>query len=66
MRRAIFTNQFEKDTQLMRKRGKDISKLRAMVLRLANEDPLEQHYRDHLYQADSRTVASATLSQIGR
>ena len=25
MRRAIFTNQFEKDTQLMRKHGKDIS-----------------------------------------
>jgi mRNA interferase YafQ len=47
MRRVIFTNQFEKDTRLMRKRGKDIGKLRTIIQRLADEDTLEQRYRDH-------------------
>ena len=47
MRLIDSTNQFEKDARLMRKRGKNIAKLRAIVQRLANDEPLETRYHDH-------------------
>ncbi len=47
MRIVESSNRFEKDVRLMRKRGKDIAKLRAVVQHLANDEPLESRYRDH-------------------
>jgi mRNA interferase YafQ len=42
-----FTNQFKKDLKLAKKQGKDIERLYAVIEKLANEEPLEQKYRDH-------------------
>lgn len=42
-----FTNQFKKDLKLAKKQGKDIERLYAVIEKLADEEPLEQKYRDH-------------------
>ncbi|MCL5999774.1 MAG: type II toxin-antitoxin system YafQ family toxin [Chloroflexi bacterium] len=47
MRLIVTLTQFEKDTRLMRKRGKDLDKLQTIVKRLANDESLEPRYRDH-------------------
>ena len=47
MRHVVNLTRFEKDLRLMHKRGKDLDKLRAVVLLLANDDPLEPRHRDH-------------------
>lgn len=41
-----FTNQFKKDLKLA-KQGKDIERLYAVIEKLADDEPLEQKYRDH-------------------
>ena len=47
MRIVKTTNQFDKQLRLMGKRGKDLTKLHAVVQHLANDEPLEPRYRDH-------------------
>jgi len=39
--------QFGRDVKRMTKRGKDISKLKAVVTKLAQGEALEPRYRDH-------------------
>jgi len=41
------TTQFAKDVKRMRKRGKDLEKLKAVVSALARGEPLDPEYRDH-------------------
>ncbi len=41
------TRQFSRDIKRMRKRGKDLSKLRAMVKLLSDGIQLSPQYRDH-------------------
>jgi mRNA interferase YafQ len=41
------TGRFEKDVKLMRRRGKDMSKLRHVIQKLVDELPLEPRHRDH-------------------
>ena len=43
----IFTNHMKQDLKLMRRRGKDISKLQAVLDILMNGEPLPLKYRDH-------------------
>ena len=43
----VFTNKMKRDVKLMKKRGKDISKLTAALSLLASGDPMSQQYRDH-------------------
>ncbi len=38
---------FRKELKLMRRRGMDISKLRAVIQKLLNGEKLEPKYRDH-------------------
>jgi mRNA interferase YafQ len=47
MKRLFQTAQFSRDVKRMRKRGKDLEKLRAVVRRLAEGRPLEPKHRDH-------------------
>ena len=54
MRRPFFTNQFEKDARLMRKRGKDLGKLRLIVEHLSSEETIEPRYRDHALTGNYR------------
>ena len=39
--------QFRKDVRLAHKQGKDISLLDELIVRLANDEPLLEKYRDH-------------------
>ena len=42
-----FTNQFQKDVKGMKKRNKDMQKLKLIMSKLINEENLEERYRDH-------------------
>jgi mRNA interferase YafQ len=46
--KAIFqTSQFKKDIKRIKKRGKDLSKLKEIVSAIANNKALEERHRDH-------------------
>ena len=47
MKRLSQTNQFAKDVKRLRKRGKDLEKLKAVVKALAVGEPLHPKHRDH-------------------
>ncbi len=47
MKKVSQTKQFSRDVKRMRKRGKDLHKLREMVRLLAEGIPLSPSYRDH-------------------
>ena len=42
-----FTTRFKKDIKQAKKQGKDIDKLFDLAERLANDEKLEEKYRDH-------------------
>jgi len=42
-----FTSKFKKDYKLIKKRGMNISLLKEIVGKLANNIPLEEKYKDH-------------------
>lgn len=41
------TTQFKKDLRRVKKRGKEIDKLKAVVGKLVRDEPLDEKYRDH-------------------
>jgi mRNA interferase YafQ len=47
MRTPVRSNQFKRDVKKAEKRGKQLGKLRAMLLLLINEQPLPQTCHDH-------------------
>jgi mRNA interferase YafQ len=47
MREIIRSVQFKRDVKLAEKRGKDMTKLRDLILLLAGETPLTSRYKDH-------------------
>jgi len=47
MKQLLQTTQFSKDVKRMQKRGKDLEKLKVVVRKLANDDPLDPRHRDH-------------------
>lgn len=47
MRESRNTKQFEKDLKRMRRRRRDLSKLRAAMSALVSEEAPEERYRDH-------------------
>ena len=47
MRDVIRTSQFKRDVKLAEKRGKDMARLRQVLLLLIEEKPLPERYRDH-------------------
>ena len=48
MKRVSQTTHFSRDLKRMRKRGKDLAKLREIIKRLAAGKPLEPRLRDHV------------------
>ena len=46
--RIKFTNRFKKDLKLAKKQGKDIDKLFNVVEKIANDEALDEKFRDHL------------------
>jgi mRNA interferase YafQ len=49
-----FTNKMKRDTKLMKKRGKDMSKLTDTLNLLASRAPIPEHYRDHQLSGDMK------------
>lgn len=47
MYQILFTNKMKHDLKLMKKRGKDISKLTAILNKLSNDKILPHKYKDH-------------------
>ncbi len=47
MRTVISGGQFRRDVKLAEKRGKDLAKLRELILLLTEGAPLPQRYREH-------------------
>ena len=47
MRNLISGAQFRRDVKLAERRGKDMSKLRELILLLVEGDPLPPRYKDH-------------------
>jgi mRNA interferase YafQ len=47
MRQIVRGTQFKRDVKLAEKRGKDLGKLRELILLLAERVPLPPRYRDH-------------------
>jgi mRNA interferase YafQ len=42
-----YTKQFERDTQRMKKRGKNLEKLKIIIRSIVAEEPLDDIHRDH-------------------
>lgn len=47
MKPVIQTSQFKKDIKRLKKRGKDLNKLGAVIRLLATDQTLEEQHRDH-------------------
>lgn len=52
MRTIRYTSKFKKDYKLMKRRGKDESRLRNVIELLANDQSLPSRYRDHVLVGD--------------
>lgn len=48
MRKPSFTRQFEKDLKRMKKRGKEVQKIKEVISLLIAEEHLAERYRDHI------------------
>jgi mRNA interferase YafQ len=46
----IYTNPFRKDLERMKRRGKDIEKLKALIILLSKQQQLPAKYQDHKLQ----------------
>lgn len=49
---AVRSSRFKRDVKRMRKRGKEMDKLKAVLFLLINETPLPTSLRDHALQGD--------------
>jgi len=47
MRSVSWTTQFVRDVKRMRKRGKDLEKLKFLITKLAKREPLSPKHRDY-------------------
>lgn len=47
MRAPSYTTQFERDLRLMQRRGKSVDKLKAVLTKLIDEEPLAERQLDH-------------------
>ena len=43
----VYTRQFEKDVKRMKRRGKNLEKLKIVISSLVTEEPLDPIHRDH-------------------
>lgn len=47
MLEIVPSNRFKRSFKRMKRRGKDVDKIEAVIDKLANEKPLDSHYEDH-------------------
>jgi mRNA interferase YafQ len=61
VRVAVRSGQFRRDVRRASKRGKNMSKLRALILLLLAGDPLPQRYKDHPLRGNWRGYRDAHI-----
>lgn len=61
MRVPVRSGQFRRDVRRAAKRGKDMSKLRALILLLLAEAPLPERYKDHPLRGNWRGYRDAHI-----
>ncbi len=49
-----YSNDFKKSYKKIAKQGKNLNKLKIVINKLANKEPLEQRYKDHPLYNDKR------------
>ncbi len=47
MRAPVYSGQFKRDLKAVRKRGKDMAKIKELMCLLIDKKPLPMHYKDH-------------------
>ena len=52
MLRPVWSGRFKRDVRRAEKRGKDMVKLRAVIILLAQQEPLPASYNDHPLRGD--------------
>ena len=52
MLKIVASNRFKKDLKIAQKRKLDLSPLRTVVTKLANQEKLDEKYRDHPLSGD--------------
>lgn len=52
MLKPSYAGQFKRDVRKAEKRGKDMAKLRSLIVLLLEEEPLSERYRDHPLRGD--------------
>ena len=63
--RPLRTKQFERDIKRCQKRGKNMEKLKTLIVLLLEEQPLPIHYHDHPLGGIGRIGVTLILSRIG-
>ena len=61
----VFTTRMKRDLKLMKKRGKDISKLETVLNILLSGNELPDKYKDHQLKGEMQELESVTLNLIG-
>ena len=61
----VYSGRFQRDVKRCEKRGKDMAKLKALIVLLLAQSPLPGHYRDHPLQDDWRVGVMLILNRIG-
>jgi mRNA interferase YafQ len=61
MRQIDYSGQFRRDVKQAQKRGKDMSKLKALMILLIEEIPLPESYLDHPLKSNWRGFRDAHI-----
>ncbi|MGI8789018.1 MAG: type II toxin-antitoxin system YafQ family toxin [Pyrinomonadaceae bacterium] len=61
MRKISITTQFKRDTKRVKKSGKDVEELKAVIAKLAAGENLEDKYRDHALTGSYRQTRECHL-----
>jgi mRNA interferase YafQ len=64
VRNPVEGTQFRRDVKLAKKRGKDVAKLREVILLLIEGSPLPPRYKDHPLGGDLHLVRTGTHSDL--
>lgn len=59
MRTPVRSGQFKRDVRRAKRRGKDLGKLRELIVLLLNADALPERYRDHPLKGSRRGYRDA-------
>ncbi len=65
MRRLKTTKRFERDLKRIKKRGKQLDKLWAVVEQLLKDEPLEPRHRAHTLSGQWRSFRECHMNQTG-